>query len=455
MARKLIVVVKPITKPSNQLTTKPQLMYKVLFISFVNWDSLMEIPALLSGGGCTVDLFCTPKSWVLENKFYNKSIIADENPASFTDSLMEYIAENGNDYQWIIPGDDIIIRMLNDRITSEELFYKVMPITKIENRELLGSKAGFSNLCTKHNIKTPKYLIYNDSLTPADISAHMGYPLMVKMDKSEGGFGIYVCHNEEEMVESLAKVTDKRNLVFQHYIIGHEVNTDLLCKDGELIVYNYSKRLKTIGQFGVSTQRSYIHNNDLDGILQHISRSLGLNGFGNVVFMYDEKECEYYLIEVDARPNSWMYYGKFTGNNFEQAIAKIIKGDLTLLKNDKRPVGKETFVALYKKDVYRCMLEKDYTELLKWAVNWNFRWRYVPLYDKKTFTSTSRFLFNTFTSFVSKKFQRGTGFNLDMFRPGQFVMSFRYKLMYEKMLPYVFLLVINYITNRLDDISKL
>lgn len=43
-------------------------------------------------------------------------------------------------------------------IQTEELFKVILPISKIENREMLSSKAGFSNVCERNNILSPKFL---------------------------------------------------------------------------------------------------------------------------------------------------------------------------------------------------------------------------------------------------------------------------------------------------------
>ncbi len=385
-------------------------MSKVLFISYMNWDSLMEMPALLKNGGCSVDLFCTENSWVLENESYNRAYITEQDPEIFSEKLFNYLKLYKNNYQWIIPGDDIIMRILNEKITDTNLFYKVMPLTKIENRDLLGSKKGLSELCTKYGIRTPKYMIYNDKISIDEIIDSVGFPMMVKLDKSEGGFGVYKCNDREELVATVAKISNRENMVFQQFINGYEVNTEILTRNGKLIVYNYSKTLRTIGEFGVSTQRVYEKNNDLEIDLKHISDSLGLNGFANVVFLYSETENIYYLIEADVRPNSWMYYGKFTGNDFAAGIKKINKGDLSLVENSSKK--KETFVSLYKKDIYRCIVEKDYKEVVKWALNWNGRWKFVPGYDQKTLNSVNQYLIKTFNGFFKQKLQHEFKFNL-------------------------------------------
>ena len=378
-------------------------MYKVLLISLVNWDSLIEIPVLLWEGGCSVDIFCIEKSWVLQNKFYNSWIPAATDPEIFESQALEYVRQNGDKYDWIIPADDVIIRLLNEKITSEDVFYKIMPLTKIENRELLGSKAGFSSLCSKYNITTPRYLIYNENLTPQEIGNFMGYPFLMKLDKSEGGYGVFLCEDEAGLIANLERAKNKNNLVFQQFIKGYDINVEALYKNNQLIVYNYSRTLKIIGNFGISTQRLFYQNNGIETEMRKIGSSLGLNGFCNIVFMYSENEKRHYLIEVDVRPNGWMYFGKFTGNSFSEGVKKIIKGDHTLVKPSAQLANKTMKISIYKKDVYRCLIEKDYKGLMGWMANKDNCWRYIPFYDRRLLSACNRLLRKTFRDLVVNK----------------------------------------------------
>jgi predicted ATP-grasp superfamily ATP-dependent carboligase len=381
-------------------------MHKVLLISLVNWDSLIEIPAILRDAGCAVDIFCVKNSWAIQNSAHVKWIEASEDQATFVDQILTYVGVNGGDYDWIIPGDDIIIRLLNERISDEKTFYKILPLTKIENRELLGSKAGFSSLCTKYNIKTPRYLIYHDTMTPQQIGDYMKYPFLMKVDKSEGGFGVFMCSDEAELVKNLAGVTNKENLVFQQFIQGYDINVEVLYREGQLMVYNYSRTLKIMGKFGVSTERLFYQHRQLEPELIRMGKDLGLNGFGNVVFMFSEPEQTHYLIEVDVRPNAWMYYGKFTGNNFSEAIKKAIKGDYTLLEPDPAFASKKIKIRLYKKDMYRCLMEKDFKGFFAWMTNKDKSWQYIPFYDKKLLSACNKYLSGSFKDLVLHKLGR-------------------------------------------------
>lgn len=378
-------------------------MYRVLLISANNWDSLKEVPVILKNAGCEVEIYAAEGSWVLANNFFDKWIDAGNYDEEFAARLIAYLELYADNYDWIIPGDDIIIRQLNNKITSPDLFRKVMPVTKIENRALLGSKAGLSDLCKQYNIQTPKYLVHDDTQTAESIAQYMGFPMMIKEDESEGGFGVYRCDSTQELTEMLSKIANKKNLVFQQLIDGEDVNTDALFKDGHLIVYSHSLRMKTIGAYGISTQRVFLQNSDTDKILSRLGSILGLNGFSNIVFIKDNVTQEYYLIEIDMRPNSWMYYGRFAGNDFSEAIRKIIAGDRTHLQPHKKDANRKIIITLYKKDIYRCITHKDVKGIMNWVVNRNQRWKYIPTYDKKLFRTVNKYLFDTFKGYLVAK----------------------------------------------------
>lgn len=369
----------------------------------------MEIPALLKMGGCEVDVFCAANSWAVQNSFYDNWINAPENEDEFVEQLITLVTRGGLQYDWVIPGEDVVLELLNARITDEQLFYKMLPLTKIENRQLLGSKAGFSNLCAKYGIKTPAYLVYEEGMSASEIGKKVGFPSLMKVNSSAGGYGIFKCENEQDITAHLAKIENKDNLVIQQIIKGYDINTEVLYKDGELIVYNYSKTTVIMKEFGVSTQRLFYHNTEVEQELIKAGRSLGLNGFGNVVFMYDEVKKEHFLIEIDVRPNTWVYYGKFTGNDFSEAVRKIINKDLTLIKQPDEFKNKAITLSLYKKDVYRCIMNKDLGGLMKWVFNVNNNWRYIPNYDRKLKKATNKYLYDSFMELFTHRIKKVTG----------------------------------------------
>ena len=383
-------------------------MPKVLLINITNWDVLSEVPAILKKGGYTVHVFCSKEAWLLKNSFYDKWIPApsDDNTL-FLSQLLDHIANEDPEYDWILPGDDIIIRLLNKHISDEQLFYKLLPITKIENREILGSKAGLSNLCNKYGLNTPKYIVYDEQFDILSIDKLLNFPVMIKVDESEGGHGIFLCDDKNSFLNKFETVTNKKHLVFQEFIKGRDVNIEALFKTGELLIYNHSYTLKTLfGIYGATTQRICYQNTDVEKDLIKLGRDFGLNGFANILFRYSEKAKRNYLVEVDVRPNSWHFYGKFCGNDFSVGVRNILNNNLLLTRPADKYKNKQIKITLFKKDVTRCIVDKDYKGLFHWVINYECRWRYIPFYDIKHLYNCSKFLLGMFIETTWKNLKR-------------------------------------------------
>ena len=148
----------PIKQEINQIC-----MYKVLLASLLGeFDSTSEIPFMFKRAGCDVDIFCASGSWLRSNKFHDKWIETTEIHEDFKTRLLKLVESNPEYYNWIVLLDDAAIRLMNEEINSEYLFKKILPLTKIENREMLSSKIGLSKICEKYSIATPRFINYSD-----------------------------------------------------------------------------------------------------------------------------------------------------------------------------------------------------------------------------------------------------------------------------------------------------
>jgi predicted ATP-grasp superfamily ATP-dependent carboligase len=380
-------------------------MYKVLIISIANYDALSEFPVILKQGGVTtIDVFCPKDSWLKKNKYWDNWIENIEDKEGCIQQLRTLILSKEKNYDWVILGDDPTIRFMNEVVNTDELFYKAFPLTKMENREILGSKAGFSHLCSKYALKTPRYLIYDETFDYNEIDMHLDFPILIKPDEGEGGLGILKCEDKATFLENLKKVNYKENLVLQEYIKGYQVGVEVLYKNGELLCYSYSKNLKTVyNEFSFSSKRVLYQHEEIEEELIKIGRSLGINGFGNLAFMFNEANQKHYLIEVDIRPQAWFFYGKFCGSDFSKGIRNYINNDLTLVKPDKAFANKEVVITMFKRDHSRIIFEKDFKGILGWLTNHDHCWRYIPFYDRVLLFATLKFIFKLYKTAVTDK----------------------------------------------------
>ncbi len=354
-------------------------MFKVLLANIENWDSISEVPSLLKKAGCIVDVLCSDDSWSISNSYFDNWIPCINDPEIFKNKIIQFAEEE--QYDWIILGDDSLLKLMNEFVNDEKLFQKILPLTKIENRDLLGSKAGFSNICEKYKILTPNFLVYENQSVEF-ICSKISFPMLLKEDLSWSGLGIVRCDNENELRKNLELIEDKSNLVIQKYIDGDDVGVEALFKDGQLIMVACSKILTYMnGDFGVTTRRIYYANKEIETKVIELGELIGINGFANLAYMFDDLTDQYYLIEIDLRLNSWFAYGKFAGCDFVDGIKQFLNPDSKVLSKNYATVKQSTEIALFYKDIRRSIIAGDYANIFAWLFNLNGYWKFIPFYD--------------------------------------------------------------------------
>jgi len=188
--------------------------FRVLIASSASFiDSSAEVPFLYKRAGCEVHVFCHASSWLLSNRFYDKWI--DSGPDDediFKAKLIELIKADLNYYDKIVMTDDATIKLMNDEIGEDDpqLFSKILPLTKMENRVMLSSKAGLSKVLDKYGIATPKFETYSDQTDLEAIKTSFAFPILLKVDYSFSGIGLTPVTGPEGLDAALEKITDKK-----------------------------------------------------------------------------------------------------------------------------------------------------------------------------------------------------------------------------------------------------
>ena len=366
-------------------------MYKVLLVSIASFfDSTGEIPFMFKRAGCQVDVFCDEHSWLLSNKFYDQWIEASSEAEIFRNDLIALIEQDPDKYDWVVLLEDVVVKLLNDSVTSEWLFKKLLPLTKIENREVLSSKMGLSVICQKYNIATPGFVNYSDGYSHQTITQKLDFPVLLKEDFSFSGIGVHYCEKPEQFEECLNKVRVKTNLIVQEFIKGDDIGLEALFKDGELITYNCAEILSYMyNKFSFTTRRRYYQNDELTALLKTLGKSIGINGFASIQYIYHPERKTYYLIELDIRTNSWMPYSRFTENDFSEGIKRIATQNLNFIQ-PKTTSTKSVEVVIFDRDIRRCIKNRDYKGLLRWVFNYKGCWKFIPLYDRRILKRVSK-----------------------------------------------------------------
>lgn len=355
--------------------------FKVLIACLKNWDACAETPFLLNEAGCTVDVFCSSKSWLISNNYYNHWYESPEDLDDYRSSLIKLV--KNKHFDWVILADDALIGYMNE-VIEPEMFDKIMPIQEISQRNMLSSKKGFSEFCKNNGIDTPGYVIYNGKEDLLAIKETLKFPVINKLDFSWGGTDMFISHTFEEFEANLHKIPINENVLIQEYIEGEEIHVEALFYQGELMTYFTANILQfSTTKFSYTTKKIYFNDTQLEPILRKAGAALKMNSFGNICFLYDKERKKYFLIEIDPRPNSWMPYSRFVGeNNFILAVSNIVNGRIHSSFKGMRLKRDTVEVGLFYKDIRRTLWQKDFKSLIQWLFNIRGYGKYIPLYDK-------------------------------------------------------------------------
>lgn len=352
--------------------------YRVLLAGFSDGGSVVGVPEVLSRAGATVDVFCGRKSWLRKNRYFDGWIPCDTDNINVYAEQLESYVRNTN-YDWVILTDDLSLWVMNEKLDDPDLIQKILPVSSIEARKLLGSKVGLSQLCDAHAILTPGFRVCRNGQDLVQACRELSFPLLIKSDLGAAGNGIIRCE-DPGCVRDACERLGFETVLLQEYVTGDIVAVEALYCDGFLLGYAGSiVESAWPGPFGVSCKRTYRDMTELEPLLGQIG-SLGLHGFVNMTFIHDTNSGIHYLIEADMRPQAWVPLARFVGMDFSVAARNFLKGTPITLRPNLLP-NKEIPAWNATRDIQRAVAQVDFPSLFAWMVNREGRWKFLFLRD--------------------------------------------------------------------------
>jgi len=369
--------------------------YRILLVGYKDGDTSGEIPGLFARSGvCTIESYCSPQSWLLKSRYARAWHPANtEDPTLFIRELVA-LSRTGS-YDWIVFTDDDALRVANDHFGEDEAW--MLPVHDAAYRPLAGSKAALSRLSEAKGLRTPPFAIHDGTSDIRKTATAVPFPLLLKVDRSGGGKGIYYCSDEQSLRKAFSSIspTRRKDLLLQSYIAGENISVEALYRNGALIAAAPAKVVRNMdNEFGVSAVREYAPDTVLEKELERIGKALCFNGFCSFTFMHTPGTKAYYLVEADLRTHAWFSLARFAGVDFSEAIRRYLEGTSGRVHQPEGTVRLRHF----SRDIIWSVRNGDLRNLLAWATNYQRRWRLVPVHDLHLLTRTVKHIASSLTS---------------------------------------------------------
>lgn len=283
-----------------------------------NFELIKALPWMLTRAGFRVDVI-TSSSLVKTNRYVSNCDVV----LAQRELLPMVMSKEIQSYDWIVVTDDKTLAEIRDSNLSSENKLRLLPVLRCEDFMHLYSKIGLSTLLSNHNVCTPPYYIARSYHDAQDGAQQLGYPVLVKIDSSSGGDGVFECNSVSDFLGLKQNMFSKPVLI-QKKINGIEKDFSAIFLGGQLIHFSHSKIEKVCrNKFGPSSVRRYypLSANDLPIFeeLVHLGKVLGAHGF--VTISCIESGDKRFYFEADVRPSVWVECPKY----FEADPAMCIK----------------------------------------------------------------------------------------------------------------------------------
>lgn len=307
---------------------KIRLKYRALLIGH-HFSLLRALPKLLNRSGFEVYVITTdPRCAAL-------SPVRSIHYATDSANIIPVVSEVSHTaFDLVVLADDEVLLELVRSTLSIELKLKLLPVCTVDDFRHLGTKIGLSHLLKKAGIPTPAFTVANDIDELKSILRQIPYPVMLKNDISAGGAGVFEYFPGGNLEDVL-----NQQLVFplliQRRVQGDVIDLSAFYQGGELIHFSHAVMNSFANSpFGPSVVRTYTQLSaipkDVFEQMRKLGRALGANGFTNITCLRDQSNGKHYLIEADMRPNVWVDYSRYMGDDLAQAIKKYFDLGVTL-----------------------------------------------------------------------------------------------------------------------------
>jgi len=225
-------------------------------------------------------------------------------PEAFTRDVAELVERWRIDV--VLPGheDGLVLRRFQHLLPAGT----ALACPDLETFETSVDKAAFTRVALDAGLATPRTR-FPSSVDEAIAGARdLGYPVVVKVRRSNSGKGVRVVHSDAELRELLEgpfvrfSETPHRFPILQEMVPGDVVGACFLAQRGEVLALFQERYLRCKdGTFGTSTYRAPMSSGPVGDASRRIVAALGYHGIGHLDLIMPPDVQEPTLLEMNPR----------------------------------------------------------------------------------------------------------------------------------------------------------
>lgn len=336
---------------------------RVMILQMCNWFGAPRLPKAFRRAGFHVTTFGFPGllmqrvQCVDESLLVSESISRDELVAALLDAMEHCRAD------LVIPTDDTTILLLHTaamvarrsgrsasvHATLQRSLGNATYCPTVRSRKLLAAFAA------QVGVRQPQFAAVFTEADALQFASDHGYPVVLKVEESAAGFGVFICRDEVALRAALLQASRHpaifaAGLLAQTFVEGRTAMRVVAVQDGRVLGGLSAIKLETWpSSTGPSTCVEFIEHAEMRATTETLLSKLGYSGFASLDFMLDS-EGRAYLIELNPRPTPIAHLGERLGSCLCRHLHAALTGQPS---KAGEPQGLPSRVALFPQEWVR------------------------------------------------------------------------------------------------------
>ncbi len=273
------------------------------------------------------------------SKYVTKSLVGPyykEDPEGFVNFLMEY-GKKQEKPPVLIPTADPYVEIVDqywDRLKTVFL----LPDLPQGYLSAIVDKDRLYAMMKKRGILVPETLEVTEENLYQRVREELGYPCVVKPVDSHSFVKtfrkkLFKVENEQELIEAIEKARSKDlSVVVQRIIEGPDTNKytfdAYVNKKGKVSHCSSFHLLRLYpNDYGASVYTEHYYNEEIFDYGKRILEDIGFKGFAELEFKQDQKNRQYYLMEINVRIVNFNTLLEKIGLNIPYILYRDLTGD--------------------------------------------------------------------------------------------------------------------------------
>jgi hypothetical protein len=314
----------------------------------------------LAESGCSVNVVCPADHPV--TKTHAAERIFDYHGLAPLSSLAHAISSVKPEL--IIPGDDLATQHLHSlhqrglrRGKAGKAICQLIErsLGSPESFAIVYGRTAVMELAGSEGIRVPETKVISNTDDLRRWTARIGFPFVLKADRTSGGTGVKIVHTPEEAEAAFRKLhaaprfrhairqawvahdttvfwpsllRQRRTINAQAFIAGREATSTVLCWQGSVLASLHFEVLHTAYSSGPATVVKLIQNTEMQEAAEKIIGRLNLSGFQGFDFVFDGSTGNPYLIEMNPRVTQAGHLTLGAGRDIPAALYGTLTGEL-------------------------------------------------------------------------------------------------------------------------------